>query len=111
MAADDTHIRRFFGNLLLGEKHELKNRTVHIYWDKQPLRLTTDPVNDPVNATAHAVLEQIIANPSATYDDIAAAIGKSRATVRRAIRELKSSNLINRAGSDKNGHWVTHENR
>ena len=63
------------------------------------------PVNVPLNSTEQAVLRVIAANPSATYDEIAATIGKTRKTVSRAIAVLKERGSISREGSDKTGRW------
>lgn len=57
--------------------------------------------NDPVNQ----VLEIIKRTPNLSYNQIAIKIGKSPATVKRALSKLKESNRIKRIGSDKNGHW------
>ena len=64
------------------------------------------PVNVPVNPTEQTVLEEIIKNPAATYDEISLAIGKTRKTVSRAISSLKQRGDIRREGSDKSGIWV-----
>lgn len=63
------------------------------------------PVNVPVNPTELAVLDHLSAKPTATYDDIALAIGKTRKTVSRAIASLKQQGLLRRQGSDKSGSW------
>ena len=105
IAADNTYLRYFFGNLLLQETNELSNRMLHIHWGTRSIVQQNDPVNGPLNPVIVAVLNQIIANPKSTYDDIAAAIGKSRTTVRRAIRTLKETGRITRTGSDKTGYW------
>jgi fido (protein-threonine AMPylation protein)/DNA-binding transcriptional ArsR family regulator len=113
ITADDSYLQRFFDNLLLGKHHELKNRTIHIYWQQETAAAAADPVNDPVNdpvtktlnTTASAVLRCLQNNPHATYDNLAAATGVSRATIRRVIRILKDTGAITRIGSDKSGHW------
>lgn len=65
------------------------------------IKSRNDPVNDPVNQ----VLEIIKRTPNLSYNQIAIKIGKSPATVKRALSKLKESNRIKRIGSDKNGHW------
>jgi Fic family protein len=64
------------------------------------------PESVPLNSSEIAVLSEISHDPFATYDKIAAQIGKNRKTVQRAIVELKSRGIISRQGSDKTGHWV-----
>ena len=65
-----------------------------------------DSRNVPVNLTEQRVLDEIRINPSATYDEIANAIGKTRKTVSRAITELKQRDQIRREGSDKSDIWT-----
>lgn len=59
------------------------------------------PVNDPVKQ----VLETIRITPNLSYNQIALKIGKSPATVKRALSRLKELNRIKRVGSDKTGYW------
>lgn len=107
------YIERFFGNLLLGEKNELKNRYLHInagsLKENLPVNDKNLPVNDnnlPVKKTGKAILSLLKENPNYTYDDIALKIGKTRETVRANLRKLESLNLIKREGSDKTGRWI-----
>jgi Fic family protein len=64
-----------------------------------------EPENEPLNPTEIKVLAAISGNPFVTYDELAEVAGKSRATVQRAVAELKSRGIISRRGSDKKGHW------
>lgn len=72
---------------------------------------TDDTVNDTVNdipklrKTEQAVLSYIENNNQATIDDITSAIGKSKSTINRTIRSLKTKGLLTRKGSDKTGFW------
>lgn len=59
--ADDRFMKRFFGNLLLGEHNELKNRTLHILWESAGEQ-AHETVNETVNETTQAVLA-LIAKP------------------------------------------------
>ena len=67
--------------------------------------VSNDPVNDLVNDPVNQVLETIKITPNLSYTQIALKIGKSPATVKRALAKLKEMNLIKRVGSDKSGHW------
>lgn len=40
-----------------------------------------------------------------SYDDVAVAVGVSRSTIRRYLRDLELDGLIRRVGARKNGHW------
>ena len=69
-----------------------------------------DPVNDPVNLsnlspTAAAVLNAVKAQNAASMVVIAAQLHISPSTVKRALRQLKEAQAIERVGSDKSGHW------
>jgi len=106
-AAND-FLLRFFENLLLGKKHILKNREMHVaYIDlvntrNDPAKATNDPVNDPVKSN---ILRCIKQNPKAKYIEIANETGYSVSTIKRHIQELKKLGYIERAGSDKTGYW------
>ena len=56
-----------------------------------------DLINDLLNALAEA--------PAATYDQLAARLGVSPATVKRRLADLKKSGAITREGSKKAGTW------
>ena len=56
-----------------------------------------DLINDLLNALAK--------NPGATYDDLAAQLGVSPATVKRRLADLKKAGAITREGSKKAGTW------
>ena len=64
-----------------------------------------EPVNEPVNDSVKLVLEIISKSPNLSKEHIALQIGKSRATVTRALATLVKLGKIQRVGSDKNGHW------
>ena len=72
--------------------------------------IQNDPVNGPVNlsnlsSTAAAVLNAVKAQNAASMVVIAAQLHVSPSTVKRALRQLKEAQAIERVGSDKNGHW------
>ena len=56
-----------------------------------------DLINDLLNALAK--------NPGATYDELAAHLGVSPATIKRRLTALKSVGTITRVGSKKAGTW------
>ena len=70
-----------------------------------------EPVNEPVNDTVKLVLETISKSPKLSKEQIAVQIGKSRATVTRALATLVRLDKIRRVGSDKNGHWEVINNQ
>lgn len=78
-------------------------------------------VNDTVNGivneipkltkTERAAICHIENNNQATIDDIASAVGKSKSTVNRTIRNLKTKGFLSRSGSDKTGFWIVENKR
>lgn len=56
-----------------------------------------DLINDLLNALAK--------NPGATYDELAAQLGVSPATIKRRLADLKKAGAITREGSKKAGTW------
>lgn len=107
----------FFGNLLLGEKHILKNREMHVHYvsadpvktqndtaksQNDPVKLQNDLVNAPVKRN---ILHGLKLNPYSNYSALAEKTGYSTATIKRHIQELKKMGLIKRIGSDKTGYW------
>ena len=56
-----------------------------------------DLINDLLNALAET--------PAATYDELAAQLGVSPATVKRRLADLKKAGTITREGSKKAGTW------
>jgi ATP-dependent DNA helicase RecG len=65
----------------------------------------SDTVNGTVNGTVNDTVKMIKENPKITLDELAEAIGKSRRTVARQIKQLQEDRVIRRVGSDKTGYW------
>lgn len=59
-----------------------------------------------VNARAEAALRIIHENPCVKLADIASSLGITLKQARLAIDLLKSTNLIQREGSARNGKWI-----
>ena len=64
------------------------------------------PLEPPLSKTEQSVLDTILSNPYATYQEIAQKIDKTPKTVQRALVSLKDRGIVSRVGSDKTGHWV-----
>lgn len=70
------------------------------------MKNNSDTVNDTVNGTVNGTVKMIKENPKITLDELAEAIGKSRRTVARQIKQIrKEDRVIRRVGSDKTGYW------
>jgi Fic family protein len=98
---------RFFGNLLLGESNPLKNRELRVSLESGMDVLANVPVkaeNVPVKRKDE-VLKILLANPSLTAEELAAAFSVSAKTIKRDFTALKNDGRIKRVGSDKAGHW------
>lgn len=95
-------LEQFFRNLLMNEMVELRNRDLHIEFKPEVEVKNSDGT---VNGTVNGTVKMIKANPKITLDELAAAIGKSRRTVARQIKQLQEDGVIRRVGSDKTGHW------
>ena len=80
-----------------------------------PVNVTAnDPVNtnDPVNVRANErLLVCISKNPYGTYKEFALLLGKSPATIKRMLKQLREEGMIRRIGADKNGHWEVINNQ
>ena len=120
-------LEMFFGNLILGTNHELKNRHMHIDYsdtaDPDANRLETgrqvgtcvQSVGPEVPKSRFDTLEQtleeqsvfdlISENPSVKQNELAAATGKSLSTVKRLTLSLQKKGYIRRVGGKRYGKW------
>ena len=65
-----------------------------------------DPITGELTEIDKAVFELLGRTQKYSKSEIAAKIGKSPATVQRAIKRLTDLGLIKRVGSNKTGYWV-----
>lgn len=63
------------------------------------------PVNVPVNELSDKILILLRANPKATVQKLALALGVSDKTIKRHLKSLREEGRLKRVGSDKAGHW------
>ena len=103
-------LEKFLRNLLLGEKHELHNREMHIRGEF--LLGHADPINDPINdpikldERESRIIELLRENPSLTRAGMAEQLGCSDSTVKRILQNLVNKGAIKRIGSNKKGEWI-----
>ncbi len=103
------YLELFLKNLLLDEKNELHNRSMHIHGQfiqsanpKAPksrngtLKLTPDELS---------IVKLLIVEPSATQKRISESIGISERTVKRRTVEMQEKGLICRENGKRNGRW------
>jgi Fic family protein len=96
-------LMKFFGNLLLGENNELKNRTMHIKFTEQDLQIHNKDTGK--NETVEKILEIIKNNPQVTQKELSELTGLSRRGVEWNITQLKQKRIIERVGADRGGSW------
>lgn len=97
----EKYLIRFLSNLLLNQKHSLKNREMHIHYVK-PINDTVKTKVDTVNDTVFDLIKQ---NNKITATEISDRLKISLSTAKRKIKELKEQEKIERSGSDKTGYW------
>ncbi len=114
-------LEHFFRSMLLGEKHDLRNRIMHIDWDKKAesvalqsaTKLTQSAKSSDElppkckNCTLEevAVLRVVHKNRYATQKEIAAEIGRSERTVKSLTITLQDKNILKRVNGKRNGYW------
>lgn len=105
-------LEMFFGNLLLGAKHELKNRYMHMDYvedhDSQSANCKISKCQiDPLVCTLEelAILDRIIKNPSVKQDELAAEMGKSLSSIKRIMKSLRNKGYIRRENGKRYGKW------
>lgn len=99
-------LERFMRLLLLGEKPDLRNRTLHIRSNELAESKGQDEPINSLSLQELAVVKAIEANDTITLDQIAVVLGKSRSTVKRIVNSLKEKGLLDREGARKTGRWI-----
>lgn len=130
---DTSYLEKFFQNLLLGTKHDLKNRymvidapTYFITAD-EPQNKANEPQNntDTINLvdsnggqknkkvdrksgqkTRESLLNLIAINSKITSTQMAENLGINRSAVSKHLKKLQEENIIKREGPDKGGQWI-----
>ncbi|GHU30063.1 hypothetical protein AGMMS50256_16240 [Betaproteobacteria bacterium] len=59
----------------------------------------------PVNSLPQRILILLRANPQATAQKMALALGVTDKTIKRHLKTLREQGILKRIGSDKTGHW------
>jgi len=109
--ATQEYLMKFFGNILLGENNELKNRYLHIKTEVKNADLEkNDTVNDTVKFQNDTVFSLIQKDNKITAVKLAEQLNVGIATVKRELKRLKESGQVERMGSDKTGEWKINKN-
>ena len=108
---DWSYLEKFFRNLLLGEKNELKSRYLLIGLKRIRTKAETTVgcqkkvVRKGCQKTVDRLAELLKAQPHLTQVGMSAALGISRQAVQKHIAHLKNAGRLLRIGPDKGGHW------
>ena len=113
--ASAEYLMLFFGNLLLGEKNELKNRYLRVDWKNetkiQSAKTTKTEISKSYIFTLNCTLEEhfilvfLKDNPRATQKEIAAHIQKSERTIKTMTSRLQNNKLLERINGKRDGFW------
>ena len=118
--ATTEYLERFFENMLLGAKHELKNRYLHIDYTDQTQSAKSDVSKcqsaiqsaqnedskcQSVTLEELAVLREIVKKPVVTQKELAVIIGVSERTIKRRTVALQEKGALKRANGKRNGKW------
>jgi fido (protein-threonine AMPylation protein) len=109
--ATNEYLMLFFGNLLLGENNELKNRYLHVDFVAQSVKNDENEISKSnictLNCTLeeHFVLKFLKHNPKATQKEIAIHIRKSERTVKTITIALQQKGLLERKNGKRDGFW------
>ena len=116
------YLERFFRSMLLGEEHDLRNRIMHVDWNKVEDGTHSQSANHEVqsakvgeelppkckNCTLEemAIIRIMKDDPTATQKIIAALTGKSERWVKSKTVRMQEKGLIARENGKRNGKWV-----
>ena len=97
-------LERFFRNLILSEKNELKNRYLLVGL-KPSEKARLDANRQSGQKTVDRLVSLLKANPHLTQEGMVAALMIKRSTIQKHISNLKKAGRLRRVGPDKGGHW------
>lgn len=101
------YLEKFFRNLMLSEKHELKNRYTHIDYGKvQNVPNVPNVPNSGLTERQNNILEQIKNNNSVTSKELAEKLNVSEKTIKRDIADLKQKGILTSSGKTNSGIWI-----
>lgn len=116
-----SYLENFFRSMLLGEENDLRNRIMHLEWNRMHDLSTSQSANESVqsakmgeitlpkckNCTLEemALLRIVQKNPSATQKEIAVQMGKSERTIKSITVHLQERGILRRANGKRNGYW------
>lgn len=101
------YLERFFRNLLMGEKNELKSRYMIIgsSWKEESTQETATSTQETSMSTQERIIEEIRKHPFTTREQLAQVIGITPDGVKKQLDKLKKMGKIRHVGATKKGHW------
>jgi predicted HTH transcriptional regulator len=114
-------LERFFRNLLMGERWDLRNRYLHISptseWQVQPqlgIEIVSEKTKEKTTEktkekTTEKTTEKILCimknNPRVTYRELAETLAMSEDGIYWSVKQLRKQGLLRRIGGRKEGYW------
>lgn len=96
---DFSYLVKFLRNLLLGEKHPLKNRDLHI-----------SKVTQEISETKESKILNLIKNdPYITTEELSSSLHVSIRTIKNIIKPLVDKNIIKRVNGKRYGYWLINQ--
>ena len=99
------YLERFFRNLLMGEKNELKNRYMIIGISWNNAESTQEIQQCSQQTTAERIIDEIRKHPFTTREQLAEVIGITPDGIKKQLDKLKKTGKIRHVGATKKGHW------
>ena len=105
------YLERFFRNLLMGEKNELKSRYMIIgtLWKQESTQenkeSTQEKEKSTQETTAERIIEEIRKNPFTTRKQLSEVIGITPDGIKKQLDKLKKAGKIRHVGATKKGYW------
>ena len=126
------YLEKFFRNMLMGERNELKNRYLHVDYKKVKDKTATEKLKKTetakkVQTKCHSkmsqqnvtvkiserqkqILEIVKENPNVLQTELAERFGVRRETISRDMRKLVDMGILCRSDSDKQCTWKVAKN-
>lgn len=110
ISSTTVYLEVFFENLLMGAENELKNRYIHVDYNKVVQRADQSAmkiISKCNNCTLEelAIMNELKKNPTITQKELAVRIGKSERTIKTRTVEMQEKGLIRRENGKRNGRW------
>lgn len=102
------YLEKFFRNMLLDEKNELKNRYTHIRYaelNKKGSEKKFGEKQKSSEKTSERILTLLKENPKLSAKKLSELIGITSRAVEKQIATLEQNGCLRREGSPKGGHW------